>query len=41
MPVAEILQRIERNGVLIDPALLAHQSQQLGERMLALEKRGA
>lgn len=38
MPVAAILQRIERNGVLIDPALLAQQSQQLGERMLALEK---
>lgn len=38
MPVAAILQRIERNGVLIDPALLAQQSQQLGERMLALEQ---
>ncbi|MBC7995470.1 MAG: DNA polymerase I [Rhizobacter sp.] len=38
MPVAAILQRIERNGVLIDPTLLAQQSQQLGERMLALEK---
>ncbi len=38
LPVAAILQRIERNGVLIDPALLAQQSQQLGERMLALEQ---
>lgn len=38
MPVTQILQRIERNGVLIDPARLAQQSQQLGERMLALER---
>ena len=38
MPVATILERIERNGVLIDPALLASQSHQLGERMMALEK---
>ncbi len=38
MPVAAILQRIERNGVLIDPVQLAAQSHQLGERMLALEK---
>jgi DNA polymerase I len=38
MPVTTLLQRIERNGVLIDPARLAQQSQQLGERMLALER---
>ncbi|MBX3625190.1 MAG: DNA polymerase I [Rhizobacter sp.] len=38
MPVTHILQRIERNGVLIDPARLAQQSQQLGERMLQLER---
>jgi DNA polymerase-1 len=37
MPTAQILGRIERTGVLIDPALLARQSQQLAERMLALE----
>lgn len=38
MPTAHILRRIERNGVLIDPARLAAQSQQLGERMLQLEQ---
>ena len=38
MPVTQILQRIERNGVLIDPARLAQQSQQLGERMMQLER---
>ena len=38
MPVALLLQRIERTGVLIDPALLAVQSRQLGERMVALER---
>ncbi len=38
MPVTAILQRIERNGVLIDPARLAQQSQQLGERMMQLER---
>lgn len=38
MPAAVVLQRIERNGVRIDPAVLALQSQQLGERMVALEQ---
>jgi DNA polymerase I len=38
MPVAVLLQRIERTGVLIDGAVLARQSQQLGERLLALEQ---
>jgi DNA polymerase I len=38
MPVAVLLQRIERHGVLIDTAVLARQSQQLGERLLALEQ---
>ena len=38
MPVSGVLQRIERNGVLIDPAVLAAQSQQLGERMMTLER---
>ena len=38
MPVSLLLQRIERTGVLIDPAVLAAQSQQLGERMVQLER---
>jgi len=38
MPAVAILGRIERNGVLIDSAKLAVQSQQLAERMLALER---
>ena len=37
VPAAAILMRIERQGVLIDSARLAAQSQQLAERMLALE----
>ena len=37
LPVSVLLQRIERHGVLIDPAVLARQSQQLAERMVALE----
>ncbi len=38
MPASGILERIERHGVLIDAAVLARQSQQLAERMLALEQ---
>jgi DNA polymerase-1 len=38
MPVALLLQRIERSGVLIDADVLRAQSQQLGERMVALEQ---
>ncbi len=38
MPVAALLLRIERHGVLIDSALLAAQSKQLSERMVALEQ---
>ncbi len=38
MPVSELLLRIERHGVLIDSALLAAQSKQLAERMVALEQ---
>ena len=38
MPTAAILGRIERTGVLIDSALLAAQSRQLAERMVALEQ---
>jgi len=37
MPTSAILARIERTGVLIDSAKLAAQSQQLAERMVALE----
>ena len=38
MPVALLLQRIERHGVLIDSGVLAAQSQQLAERLLQLEQ---
>ncbi len=38
MPVAHVLQRVERHGVLIDATLLARQSQELAERMVALEQ---
>lgn len=38
MPAAAVLGRIERIGVLIDSAKLAAQSQQLAERMVALER---
>ncbi len=38
MPSVAVLGRIERNGVLIDSAVLARQSQELAERMVALER---
>jgi len=38
MPAMRVLQRIERHGVLIDAAVLAAQSRDLAERMLALER---
>ena len=38
MPTSALLTRIERHGVLIDSALLAQQSRELGERMVALEQ---
>ncbi|MBA4178638.1 MAG: DNA polymerase I [Leptothrix sp. (in: Bacteria)] len=38
MPVSLLLGRIERHGVLIDAAVLARQSQELAERMVALEQ---
>jgi DNA polymerase I len=38
MPTSAVLARIERTGVLIDSALLAAQSQDLAERMAALEQ---
>ncbi|MDO9071951.1 MAG: DNA polymerase I [Rubrivivax sp.] len=37
MPVSVILERIEMHGVLIDAAVLARQSQELAERLVALE----
>ncbi|MEP7281896.1 MAG: 5'-3' exonuclease H3TH domain-containing protein, partial [Rubrivivax sp.] len=38
MPVSAILQRIERHGVLVDAEVLAVQSRDLAERMVALEQ---
>ncbi len=38
LPLAPILQAMEHRGVLIDTAMLATQSRELGERMIALEK---
>ncbi|MCT9123617.1 DNA polymerase I [Cupriavidus gilardii] len=39
MPVSVVLQKIERNGVLIDAPRLAAQSAELGQRMMELEQR--
>ena len=39
LPVAEILFRMERTGVLLDRNLLAAQSGELGKKMLELEQR--
>ncbi|TXJ03359.1 MAG: DNA polymerase I, partial [Aquabacterium sp.] len=38
LPTSRVLQRIERNGVLIDKALLQQQSHELGQRIVELEK---
>ena len=38
MPTREVLFRVERNGVLLEPARLAAQSRELGERLVALEQ---
>ncbi|MEO8345136.1 MAG: DNA polymerase I [Betaproteobacteria bacterium] len=38
MPVRHVLFRMERNGILIDSQLLAQQSRELGERVMALEQ---
>jgi DNA polymerase-1 len=38
MPAMHVLQTIERHGVLIDAAVLARQSKDLAERMVALEQ---
>jgi DNA polymerase-1 len=39
IPVASVLLAMERNGVLIDVALLARQSQELGRKMFDLERK--
>ncbi len=38
LPTSRVLQRIERNGVLIDVALLQAQSHELGTRLLEIER---
>ncbi len=38
LPVREVLFRMERNGILIDAALLARHGRELGERVLGLEQ---
>jgi DNA polymerase-1 len=38
IPVLSVLTRIESNGVLIDSAMLAQQSLELGEQIVAIEK---
>ncbi|MBC7452209.1 MAG: DNA polymerase I [Massilia sp.] len=38
LPTSVVLQKIERNGVLIDAALLAVQSSELGARIMELEQ---
>ena len=39
MPAMQVLQRMERHGVLIDAAVLARQSRELAERIVALEQK--
>ncbi len=39
MPVMEVLFAMERQGVLLDSALLEQQSRELGEKMIGLENR--
>jgi DNA polymerase-1 len=39
MPTREVLFRMERDGVLIDSALMAAHSRELGERIMDLEKK--
>ncbi|MEP6678150.1 MAG: DNA polymerase, partial [Betaproteobacteria bacterium] len=38
IPVRDVLFRMERNGVLIDAALLARHGRELGERVMSLEQ---
>ena len=37
LPAREVLFRMERNGVLIDSAMLGRQSRELGEKLMAIE----
>ena len=39
MPLVPVLSRLERQGALVDGALLAVQSRELGERLLEIEAR--
>lgn len=39
MPLVPVLARIERNGALVDAKLLHAQSQELGEKMITLERK--
>ncbi|MBI2307988.1 MAG: DNA polymerase I [Rhodocyclales bacterium] len=39
MPAREVIYRMERNGILIDAALLAQQSHELGTQLIALENK--
>jgi DNA polymerase-1 len=39
MPTLAVLQRMERHGVLVDAAALARQSEQLGAKLVDLERR--
>ena len=39
MPTSVVLQKMERHGVLVDAAALARQSEELGGRMMELERR--
>jgi len=38
LPTAQVLQKIERNGVLIDTQLLMKQSHEIGQRLMGLEQ---
>jgi DNA polymerase-1 len=37
MPARQVIWRIERNGILIDSAVLARQSHEMGQKIMALE----
>ncbi|HEU4852943.1 MAG TPA: DNA polymerase I, partial [Telluria sp.] len=39
LPTATVLRKIERNGVLVDAALLEQQSRELGQRIVELEQK--
>ncbi|MCG3171315.1 MAG: DNA polymerase I [Pseudomonadales bacterium] len=39
MPLVPVLSRLERQGALVDGSLLARQSRELGEKLLAIEAR--